>query len=60
MFLALWSRSRLKKNHEPEPEPLGKSQEPEPLKNKPAPQPCEKIKKPKEIGKKSGAGAEAA
>ena len=45
VFLAPWSRSRLKKNQEPQPEPLGKkSQEPEPLKNQPALQPSEKIK----------------
>ena len=35
MFLAPWSRSRLKKKQEPEPEPLGeKNQEPEPLEKK--------------------------
>ena len=47
MFLAPLSRSRLKKNQEPEPlgkkirsrSRLKKSQEPEPLKNLPAPQP---------------------
>ena len=42
VFLAPWSRSRLKKQ---EPEPLGKKiKEPEPLKNQPAPQPCWKIR----------------
>ena len=38
--MAPWSRSRLKKNQEQEPEPLReKNQEPEPLKNLPAPKP---------------------
>jgi len=38
VFLAPWSRSRLKKKQEPEP--FEKSQEPEPEKKLPAPQPC--------------------
>ena len=46
MFLAPWSRSRLKKKKIGVRAAWKNSQElePEPLKNEPAPQPCEKIK----------------